>query len=491
MIAIVTGPLALAAGAEAGALRSVEHGAVDFGDRVAYRIDGPSCEAASARIVVTAAGNDVLGEVSQPRVDGVDPSGCTGAASVPSFVDVRAAGWRQGDPIEISLASSDGETVPLRYARIEADGGTAVAGAPTVVDAADPDTGPWDKAMSMSQGDAVGIGRVDLGRVEAFSLRICLPIGVHQSVFDPIFEERYETPTYMSIHQGSASGPAIVQTIDVASHLFTDDRLNTHGFGRGCWHLVTLPVTGTTVGNAPELFVVFDAGAGNVLLNSVDVDGTGARVAAPRQQDPSGTKTIFDGTSFDGWTQTNCVLDQGAARSADGSIPGSGCRMRLDRAVHDVILRFDLRRQNFFDNGAIYVPNEVQLRSAGEYGPGGYFGEYAARWEKFNTWPDWSQIEIVQLGGRYVVTLNGRTVTDHVASAGDPDPYQIQLVNQPEWAWQYRVRGGFGDMQPGVQMPTDWGRFWYRNIRLYECQSATDPVCVAAADARLGQAPRQ
>jgi len=291
----------------------------------------------------------------------------------------------------------------------------------------------------------------------------------------------------VSIRQGSPDGPAIVQTTDVASDIFTGDRLNTHGFGHSCWHLVNLPVTGPPVATAPELFVVYEMGAEPIVLNSVDVDGTGAKVPAPPQADPPGMQTIFDGTSFDGWTQTNCVLDGGAARSADASIAFSGCSLRFNRPVHDVILRMDLRRYSFYDNNAMMLAHEIQGRSAGEYGPGGYFGEDASRWEKYNTWPDWSQIEIVQLGARYVVSLNGRTVTDHVAATGDPAPYSIQLQNQPEWSWRYDVRGGFGDMNPTAEPLTNWGRFWWRNVRLYECTSASDPICVAAADARPGE----
>jgi len=356
------------------------------------------------------------------------------------------------------------------------------------VPADDPDTGAWDSAMSLAQGDAIGLGRVDLRHVEALSLRICLPLGVGQSTpLDPVEEERHELPTYLSVHQESPSGPALIPTIDVAADPFTDGRLNTHGFGHGCWHLVTLPVGGSLAENAPPLFITFDAGVGTVLINSVDIDGTGAKLPDPPSADPAGMQTVFDATSFDNWTQTNCVIRDGAVTSVDTSQAGSGCSMSLNTPLHNVILRYDLRRQSFFDNNAMQVGHEIQGRTAGEYGPGGYFGEDAARWEKYNMWPDWSQIEIVQLGARYVVSLNGRTVTDHIASTGDPAPYRFQIQNQPEWAWQYRVSGGFGDENPVVEPLTDWGRFWYRNIRVYQCTSQTDPVCLAAADARPGQ----
>jgi hypothetical protein len=129
------------------------------------------------------------------------------------------------------------------------------------------------------------------------------------------------------------------------------------------------------------------------------------------------------------------------------------------------------------------------LRSAGEYLPGGYFGEYAARWLKLNMYPDWSQFEIVQLGARYVVSINGRTVTDHITSVA-PNPYTFGLATQPEWSYRWGVKSGFGSMNDEtVTTPNDWGHYWFRNVRAYECASLTDPVCTSLAGARAGQAP--
>src|SRR5689334_3488756 len=98
---VVAGVLLLAAMSPAAqaatrTLTSTAYGAVDFGDQVAYRVAGNGCESARPQVVVTAAGIDVTGPVSQPRADGVDTSGCAGAATVPSWNAVRAAGWHQG-----------------------------------------------------------------------------------------------------------------------------------------------------------------------------------------------------------------------------------------------------------------------------------------------------------------------------------------------------------------------------------------------------------
>jgi hypothetical protein len=169
-----------------------------------------------------------------------------------------------------------------------------------------------------------------------------------------------------------------------------------------------------------------------------------------------------------------------------------GCSMTYGQPLHDVVLRFDVRRRNFFDNGAISVGNEVQLRSVGEYGPGGYFGEYAARAQKLNAWPDWSHVQIVQLGARYVVTINGRTVTDHARSDGNPGPFDFGLASQPEWSARAGASNGFGhEGSPDVERPSEWGDFWFRDVRVLECDGATDPQCVEIADANLGQAPQR
>ena len=490
--AVATGPV----------LSSTRYGAVDFGDQVAYRVDGLDCEGAAPRVVVTAGGQEVQGPASQPRVDGVDPTGCTGAATVPSFKAVSATGWRQGDALGIELRDGD-QRVPLRYFRIEADHGQVAAGAPVLGPAGDQDTADNDKALTMSQGDSVGLGRVDVRRVDAVSLRLCIAgsegltsYAPFLSPFGPIgADERIEPPVFVSVRQGSPTGPALVGPVDVSSNPSTELRLATEGFG-GCYRLLHLPVTGRMVDNAPELFVTVDAAPPGVLqLNSVDIDGTAAKVAAPREVDPAGMTAIFDGSSWAGWTQSGCLLhDDGSVSNqpAASDLQYSICSMRYDRPLQNVVMRFDVRRRSFFDNGEIDMPTEIQLRSVGEFGPGGYFLEYAARAEKLNAWPDWSHVQIAQLGARYVVTINGRTVTDHLRAAGAPDPYTFGLLTQPQYSYRFGGSGGFGhEASPDFDTPGDWGDFWFRNVRVLECAGPADPACVARADANLGQAPQR
>jgi len=445
----------------------------------------------------------VAGPASRPLRDGLDPSGCAGAATVPSFAAVSAAGWEQGDPIAVELRQGE-QTVPLRYFRIEADQGEIAAGAPTVAPAEDQDTGGDDRALTMGRGDSVSLGRVDLTQVDVLSLRLCVTGTEGATSYVPQLapfgaagaHERQEPPVIASVRQGSPTGPALLGPVDVASNIPTGTRLATEGFG-GCYRLLNLPVTGRMTAPAPELFVTVEAAVpGTFRLNSVDIGGTAAKLAAPREVDPPGMKTIFDGSTWAGWTQTNCDLH------ADGSVSNlrtgaatevAGCSMTYDRALGDAVLRFEVRRRNFFDNGGMFFGgSEVQLRSVGEYGPGGYFGEYAARAFKLNSWPDWSQVQIARLGARYVVTVNGRTVTDHVASSGDPGPVPFRLATQPEWSYRAGAATGFGqEAAPDIERPSEWGDFWFRDVRALECKGATDPRCLALADANLGQAPQR
>jgi hypothetical protein len=496
------------ASASAGTLTSTRFGAVDFGDRIAYRVAGPGCEGAHPRVVVTVPGGNVAGPASNARTDGVDPSGCTGAARVPSFSEVRAAGWRQGDKIDIALREG-GESVPLRYFRIEADQGQIAAGAPTVGPAGDQDTGDWDKALTMGPGDSVSLGRVDVERLDALSLRLCVPTGVDGPVnhLPPEADapgrvggyERIETPVIASVRQGSPTGPALVGPIDISSNPTNVTRLATAGF-HGCYRLLHLPITGRIAAESPELFVTVDAAPPGVLqLNSVDVDGTGAKLPARGEEDPAGMQPIFDGTSWKGWTQTGCQLNDDGSVShlrSGAETDVAPCSMSYDRPLGNAVFRFELRRRNFFDNGTVLFGTDIfndalQLRSAGEWGAGGYLGGYAARALKLNSWPDWSEMQVAKLGSRYVVTVNGRTVTDYVRPEGAPDTYNFSLATEPEWSYRTGVANGFGhEGTPDVERPSEWGDFWFRNVRVLECAGAADPKCLALADANAGQVPR-
>lgn len=488
--------LLLAAPAQAATLTSFEHGAVDLGDRVAYRVHGKGCEKVMVAVRVVAGPDDriVSGRRTTPRRS--RGGGCRGIAAVPGFDATRATGWEQGDRLDVALVSKAG-TVALRYARMEADRGEPAAGTPEIVPAGDEDTIERDRAVALDPGDAMSLGRVNLRRSEALAVRLCID-GADTSSAPPnlgpfLTPQRVEPTTFLSVRQGSAEGPALVGPVDVASDLQELSRLSTLGFP-GCYRLVVLPFTGRLQESAPELFLRMEDGReGTLKVNSVDVAGTGAKVPVAPPKPLKGMETIFDGSSFEGWDAVRCMLRDGAAvnERTTSETTIDGCSMTWREPLQNVVLRFRMRREHIYDNAGIYLDaQEIQLRSVGEYLPGGYFGQFAARWEKLNRFPRWDEIEVVQLGARHVVTVNGRTVTDVVRTDGAPEPYRLQLVAQPQWSYRFGAGAAFGNEgDPGVTDPSELGAFWFKNVRVKRCDGEDDPVCRAAAEARRGQVP--
>ena len=485
----------LPAAASAATLEGTKHGPVDFGDRVAYRVSGADCLDARVRArVKTGGGRTVSGPLSRPLRDAVGGD-CSGVAEIPAFTAVRDAGWQPGMRTEIALGSNAG-SVPLRYARIEVDQGEAVAGSPDVVAAGDQDTREPDNAMAMDAGDVVGLGRVNVRKADSLAFRFCVT-GVPNPVLPGagvVVPERIEPSVVVSIRQDSPDGAPLLKSVDLSHTLQNTSRLATLGFG-GCYRLVPVPITGRPMEDAPKLFLrVEEAPPGAFTLNSLDIAGTGAKEPARFPADPPGMRAIFDGSSFDGMRQTGCALRDGAVTNARGSdeTEFADCQMTYEKPVRNVVVRLEMRRENFYDNGAVYLglDQEIQLRSPGEYLPGGFFGQFAARWQKLTSFPEWSTMEIVQLGARHVVTINGRTVTDVMSKNGAPEPYELGFHTQPQWSYRAGVDSGFGNEgDPDVVTPSDWGAFWFRNIRVLECSSEQDLTCRRLADARRGQVP--
>lgn len=495
--------LLLAAAPAHAELRSTAHGPVDLGDRVAYEVTGANCDtvAVAGRFLVGARGALVEGPRTRPRK--LPEGGCAGVATLPSFADVTAAGWQAGDRLDVQLVSSRG-VVPLRYARIEADLGDPVAGSPDVVAAGDQDTGGRDRAVALDPGDAISLGRVDLRRADGFAVRACVA-GADSSMLPPsagplLTPERIEPPTYISIRQDNPEGAPLMASTDIAAGQPQEiSRLSSLGFG-GCYRLVVLPITRRLQERAPELFLKAEAGVPGVLkVNSVDVTGTGAKVPVAAPPAVEGMQTLFDGTSFDGWDVSGCALRDGAATQVrtGNEAEITPCTLTSRQTLRDVVLRFRLRRENITDNAGIYLGvsgdrggQEIQLRSVGEYGPGGYFGQYAARWQKLSAFPDYDEIEVVQLGARHVVTVNGRTVTDVLRDGGPPEPYLLRLTTQPEFSYRLGAEAGFGNEgSPDVGTPGELGAFWFKDVRVKRCAGPDDPVCRRLADARRGQVP--
>ncbi|MDP9182626.1 MAG: DUF1080 domain-containing protein [Actinomycetota bacterium] len=483
-------------------------GVVDLGDRVAYRLSGSGCTQDAVRINVSTPRGAVNGGMSRPARDPLRPGECVGVAAVPTERSVRATGWDAGDRLAVALVSQR-DRVRLQYQRLELEHAKPAAGSPHVLtpQVKDPRGGVRDKAMEMAIGDVVSLGHVDMTGIYALSLRLCVPL-----------PKPHVTPLLMEVRPDTPDGPPVVGPFDVANDWpYQASTKATNGYPN-CWQLQPWPVTGTVAGRAPELFLAVIAGASPVQVSSVDFNGTGAKLVDTPPSDPRGTKRILS-HSLSGWDHEGCVLDEDGTvrneRTADpsgytaiatfGFVGPSGCALTYKPKVHNVVLRFELKLQEFGDNGGIFIGgHEIQLRQAGEWLTGGLLGsnisaavtdgfvpdeldetvgdqsgggDPASRL-KLNSYPDWSQVEVVQVGARYVVRINGRTVTDSKTVWADPAPYQISLQSQPNFSYAYGVNGRFDSVtQPTLTRPSDWGNLSWRNVRLYQCRSVHDVVC--------------
>jgi hypothetical protein len=401
------------------------------------------------------------------------------------------------------------DSVRLQYQRLEAEHAKAAAGAPKVVtpQIKDPRGGRRDKAVEMSTGDVISLGRVDMTRIYALSLRLCVPL-----------PKPRVTPLLMEVRTDTPDGPPVVGPFDVAGDWPYQATFKANNGYPNCWQLQPWPVTGKVAGRAPELFLAVVAGASPVQVSSVDFTGTGAKAVDTPPADPRGSKVIL-GRSLAGWDHTGCVMDDdGTVRNERSASPAgytaiatfgfvgpAGCSLTYKPKVHNVMMRFELKLQDFGDNGGIFLGGrEIQLRQAGEWLTGGLLGDtisaaltdgfvpdeldgtvgdrsgggYPATRVKLNNFPDWSQVEVVQIGARHIVRINGRTVTDSRTVWSDPAPYQLSLKSQPNFSYTYGVNGRFDSpMQPVLTRPSDWGNLSFRNVRLYQCRSVKDPVC--------------
>jgi len=482
-------------------------GVVDLGDRIAYRLTGKACHRDLVRAVATTR-RHVVGASSKPVRDPLQPSTCVGVATVPTERAVRASGWDAGDRLAITLVSRH-DRVPLQHQRLELEHARAAAGSPAVVTPAvkDPRGGARDKAVEMAVGDVVSLGRVDLTKVFALSLRLCVPL-----------PKPHVTPLLLEVRTDTPDGPPVVGPFDVAEDWPLQASTKASYGYPNCWKLQPWPVVGTVPARAPELFLAVVAGASPVQVSSVDFNGTGAKLPETPPTDPRGTRRILD-RSLAGWDHEGCVMDPDGtvrnARSADltgytaiatfGFVGPSGCSLTWRPQVRNVMLRFELKMAEFGDNGGIFVGgHEIQLRQAGEWLTGGLLGStvptavtdsmlpdeldlvigdqsgggYPATRLKTNSPTEWTQVEVVQLGARYVVRINGRTVSDSTTTWTAPSPYQLRLASQPNFSYAYGLEGRFDSpLQPTVTRPADWGNLAFRNVRLYQCRTLADPIC--------------
>jgi hypothetical protein len=490
---------ALAPIARAGGVRLVAptaYGTVDFGDRVLYRLEGAGCIGRFVHVHVDA-GSGTDGPQSKaaddPLVAGTDR--CVGTAQVPAEAQVRAAGWDAGDHIGITVVSDDG-SVPLRYQRVEVDRASHEL---PLIQSGDGRSGVRDQAVVMSMpGDSVALGPVDLTRIYSISLRVCLTSG-----------KPHVAPSLMELRAYAPDGPSIIGRVDVAND---PNNSNKSNFGwTDCWQLQPWPILNPPANGVQNLYLVMVATGSPVAVTHIDFNGTGAKVADTPPSDPSDTVQIFDGDFKGEWSVTDkCERDETdksvyPEHSAEptnhlplatfGFAGEDGCSMTYKADLNNVMIRLEYRMRNFGDNGAINLigqaegapRQEVQMREAGEWMTGGLQGRtlpdaltnfatdtptgYPAQRVKSNSYPDWSQMEIVKSDSRYIVRINGRTVTYCDGCVPDTGTFRVQFVSQPTFSYHYGVgyRMDTGPTNPTTDDPSNWGNLSFRNIRIIDC----------------------
>lgn len=255
------------AAAPAAAAESVEvegpaaHGVVRFGQRVKVGLSGP-CKKASSRITVR------FGDVV---LAGRRVRGCRRTVTVPSERLALREGYVPGHRVTVALTSG-GTTTPLVFWRHQP---TARA---TVTD-------PFEKrnGAELSTGESLDLGRVHLEKLQSVSVR-----------------NLATAPGLWEIRAGTTSGPTVARGFLGALGSLTSAGANGwyHAVGaieRGLHDLLGLkPV----IGDAPRLFFVMVLGSATV--NFVDFNGPGAGLPHAFASDKR-FKTLFDGSSFDGW----------------------------------------------------------------------------------------------------------------------------------------------------------------------------------------------
>ena len=496
--------------------RKIENGTVDFGDWVSYTLTGTGCAGHAVKAVVVGPSGAAESATSP------NPSSCAGTVRVPTEDVVRQkTGWTAGAPVSISLQTVDGgQSLDLRYQRVEVDQGTTPDGdTPATVPSQDTRQGPSDMAVPMSTGDVVHLGKINLTDLYSVSLRVCVTL-----------PKPHVSPSFMELREDTADGPSVIGRVDVADDVNNPNKSN---FGwPDCWQLQPWPIINGDKSGNHDLFLAMVATAGPVEVTYVDFNGTGAAKEPERfEPGPSTMTTIFDPTNgiSGGWAigdkclvdsdgsvhQTHTTEPQNYAPLATfGFVGESGCSMTYNTQVHDVMIRFQYRLQDFEDNGAIYIDgHEIQMRQAGEWMTGGIQGTtlpqaltnavtndptlnevtgYPAQRIKSNTFPAWSEIEIVQLGAHFVVRINGRTVTDCYAddnakdclpdlrdADGNVKPWTFSMATQPNFSYHYGAgyRMDTGPNNPVTDDPSNWGNISFKNVRLYQCGAAVDDPC--------------
>jgi len=158
----------------------------------------------------------------------------------------------------------------------------------------------------------------------------------------------------------------------------------------------------------------------------------------------TGYSSLFDGHSLKGWHSVGAPAESYLVK--DGAIvcTPAGRNLFTEREFGDFILRFEFKLDDGSNNGigirapfegdAAYVGMEIQVldekaADAGKWGKlhpeqyhGSVYGVFAAKHGALKPNGEWNQEEIIALGRRIKVTLNGQVILDaDLNSVTDPE----------------------------------------------------------------------
>ena len=449
--------LAPVAGAAGVLLRGPDpHAVVKLGDRVLADLGG-AC--GTARTHVRAV-------VGQRTLDGPSAIGCHPEATVPTAADLRGIGWHDGDLVRLSVVSGQA-SVPLTPSRLEPAFAAVATGAPIVVPAVDDPLG-GRSGLAMQTGDEVDLGAVDLTGLQSFDVR-------NLSSGTGTWELRVGSPTGQAVATGQLGSAGCLTCAGDKGWFHSIGQLQARTGGQVLADANTFADLTPAGGQALHLFLAMTSVLARepVVVNWVDLNGPGAALPH-RFGDEDAFRTLFDGSSFDGWSHVGpgrFVLADGAMRAEHQAQDRGWAWLWYTRAQYaDFVLRLRFRVENWEDNGGVLLrhvdplgdPNratnsadEVQVQEGFENLTGGIAHSKDATRLATGLVGQWNDLEVVSVGPLYVVRING--------------------VEVQRYRTTKRTRG-FLAVENEQLYGTHGGHIWYDDVRVHRCDEA-DRLC--------------
>ncbi len=404
------------------------YGVVHLGQQVQVKLSG-GCRKVNSRVFARVNGVSVAGRKVR---------GCSPLLTVPTVAMVTKHGYRPGQQVSFVLASG-------RTTRPLVDWRQQPSGLATVTD-------PFESlnGVALAAGDVLDLGRADLRGIQSLTVRN-LASGL----------------AMWEIRSGSATGPVV--TRGTMGSLGTFSSAGADGWYHSVGDIERRPA------GAARLYLALTFGSATV--NFVDYNGYGAG-EPHRFASDAGFATLFDGSTFDGWTHQGpgrFVLKDGAMR-AEHELQDRGWAWQwyTREQFSDFVLHLRFKLENFEDNGGILLRHvdptgdtqkmtdsgdEIQIQEGFENHTGGIAHEADAFRLTTGMVGQWNTLEVVAVGPRYVVRING-VETQRFTTAKELKGY-IAVENEQ-------------------LVGTKGGHLWYDDVRVHRCTGAADPLCATS-----------